>query len=293
MLENIFGLLVAFVLAAAFLILAYKFFDKDQKTMAFFLAMTAAVLLAVYAPAVQGFLKTGVLFTFTKTLNAYGERLNDFQTTIGQMKGEVTDLQTKLKDHQKELESQQEKLRTVQNSISDQQSSLSSYVTKVGTMQNDLASNQKTIAEQQGKLAEQQKKIEDVEFLVNNLFSKTVFETISGSDTNRFIESKVKDNEDLFLVAFRLGHVPIPNSVRIIQQSLTAGFGGGQAPLLPISATDQKMNVVSCKMKGGSSRDLIFHVQYVRDTRAKERVRTFRENKEKDMIEFVESEPDN
>jgi hypothetical protein len=48
-----------------------------------------------------------------------------------------------------------------------------------------LAAFQKELSTVQTNIVEQQKKLEDVEVLVHNLFSKTVYETIGMGDTNR------------------------------------------------------------------------------------------------------------
>lgn len=54
-----------------------------------------------------------------------------------------------------------------------------------------LAAFQKELSTVQTNIVEQQKKLEDVEVLVQNLFSKTIYETIAMGDTNRIFRRQL------------------------------------------------------------------------------------------------------
>ena len=101
-------------------------------------------------------------------------------------------------------------------------------------MQSDLANAQTNISSQQ-------KQIQDVQFWVNNIFSRTVTETFPGTDTNRVIIVN-RTNGPQF-VFFKLDHVPILSSVHAIAQSPMA-----QIPLLPFAFNYE--NYLACYWQG-------------------------------------------
>jgi hypothetical protein len=94
--------------------------------------------------------------------------------------------------------------------------------------------------------------------VVNNIYSKTITETISGSDTNNlFVISRTNSST---LVVFKLSHVPIANSVRAICRG-----SGSQFPLVPFENASQ--NLLFTYWEGSDPRANSYVFEYVNNSR--------------------------
>jgi hypothetical protein len=81
-------------LGVALLVLTFKLVHKDKYSFAFFVFVTAVVSFLLTATWFQGLMKTGVISTVVSTLKLYGNRLDDFQTTITGMGNELSNHQS-------------------------------------------------------------------------------------------------------------------------------------------------------------------------------------------------------
>lgn len=230
--------------------------------------VASAAMFLISLDWVQGFVQTQVFTSLLRASKEYGEKLNDFQKTTGEMKVElakhqgeinqqqqiIVEQQTRIADTQAKIDGQQARVGVQQQRLTDQQAALDKQEHALQEMSTELAGTQE-------RISNQQKRIEDVEFLAQNLYSKTVFENISGADSNKV--SVAKKGENVHLAFFRLDHVPVINSV----QAIFCAKDAGQSPLKP--RIGQIDNVIFTNFKGGwkSWADGEFALTYVNDTR--------------------------
>jgi hypothetical protein len=109
-----------------------------------------------------------------------------------------------------------------------------------------------------------QRKIENLETLVESLYSRTCFETINGFDSGRvFIQPLGGDRKRLFL---RLEHAPLKRSVQCSSGGNPFVVNSGMALLSPMG---HYHNIVyGSEITGdGDLRSLTYTVQYVKDVR--------------------------
>ena len=119
-------------------------------------------------------------------------------------------------------------------------------------MQSDLASAQTN-------LDMQEKKISDVEFLVNNLFSKVAVDRISANDTNYVAYQPLDDDEYHF--AIKLRFAPIKGSVQLI---IAANNGFPQTFYYDNLIYK---NVIFYDLHKYNINNTSFTIQYIKDTR--------------------------
>jgi hypothetical protein len=179
---------------------------------------------------VQGFVQTQAFTSLLSASKMYGEKLNEFQKTTGEMKLQLSKHQDEINIQQEGLhqnqsaisgaqnriEAQQKKTVEQQGNISKQQATLDTQEKEIGYMQRDLVGTQ-------NEIIEQQKQIEGVEFLIRNLFEKTRSERFSSSDTNRVFF--IKKNDDATVAFIKLNKCPIPKSVSIFFNNIPSRPG--------------------------------------------------------------------
>ena len=255
------------VVGVALLVLTFRLVHKDKFAFAFFVFIAALASFLLTATWFQGLMKTGVISSVVSTLKLYGNRLDNFQETVASMEVELTSHQNQIRTQQGALSDQEAKIKVAQTEISNQQTSIGKQQDAINTHQTSIANQYQRIAEIQNSLAfaqtnldKQEKQIEDVAFLVKNIFSKTVTDSFNGCDSNHV--SRV-DGGDVQRIVFKLDRVPIANSV----QGLFSENGQGQSPMLP--DITQHKNVLIANFTGNwdSWKNKTFSLRYVQDTR--------------------------
>ena len=214
--------------------------------------MVAAFFILCSFPSFQGFAKTWIVSNLNSKLAQLGEQIDRVQKTISEMQGQLSAHQNQIDEHQKELDAVQSKIRKTQAEVLYSQTEITNQLHQIFALQDQLASAQTNLNAQQQKLA-------DVEYLVNNLFSKTTNENIPGNDTNRVCHISTHGT-----VFFKLESVPVHNSVHVVE--LKAGTGNSPLVLNQI----QIMNIISFSFAGSWDtdwKDATFYIEYVKDTR--------------------------
>ena len=239
-----------FLVGVAFLWLAFKFFDKDKIAASSACALFAAICVFSSLPWVQGFTKTWIITNANEKFTQLGNQIDGVQKITSEMHGQLNEHQTKIDKHQTELDAHQMALGKAQADVITQQATNTIQLKQIAALQSEISTAQTTVMEQQ-------KKIEDVEYLVNNLFAKTKTETFLGTDTNRVFS--MNHGNGLWFVLLRLSHVPIAQSI----QCMSSGTGG-QFPLLP--PFQPTRNVMGFYIRNDPS-NAKYTVQYVIDSR--------------------------
>jgi len=246
------GQIIGFAASIFLFLLAYKFFAKEKYPTSALLALMAVVVLFCSFPWFQGFLKTWVNSKVNSKLAALGQQVNDVQTATTEMHGQLANHQIQIDKHQKELDDVQVKVRNAQSDVLNQQTNIAQQYQQISNVQSGLAIAQTNIDMQE-------KKIEDVEFLVENLFSKMVEDRFSGTDTNHVIYAKV--GNDTYDVAIKLQFAPIKGSIQVI-----IGPSGG-IPQTGYYNTLVYKNVIFYDLHGYDINGTSFSIHYVKDLR--------------------------
>lgn len=240
------------VLAVAFLFyFAYRLFEKDHVGKSSTFALIGVVILFCSFPWFQGFVKSWISARMDARLAALGQQVNDVQSTTTAMQRELSEHQVRIDEHQKQLDEAQGKFLKNQDEFSKQQSDLKNQFQQMINLQTNL-----NVA--QSNILNQEEQIQDVQYLVNNLFSKTVVENLSGSDTNNVLV--INRTNGLPMVFFRLKHVPIVSSVHCVVSG-----SGQQFPLKPFRGTTQ--NLLGTFWEGSDPRVNNFTFEYVGNSR--------------------------
>ena len=263
--------ILCWLMGIGLLVLAFRFVHKDKWGAAGSSLVLGAFLFFCGLGWVEGLAKTWIVSNINAKLAGLGKQLDDVQKTTSGMQSELSDHQkaidkhqTELNDHQKELNDQQGKIRDAQSDIGVHQGNIKNQFDQISTMQAALALTETNIDTQQ-------KKIEDVEFLVNTLYSKMTAEHFAGSDSNKV--KVLHFGNDASQAFFTLQDVPVMNSVQITAQ------GDTQYPLISVVSI---ANVATTYFnKGNDPANLTFTVQYVKDTRQTNRIKdvSFKGNK--------------
>lgn len=267
------GLIALFVSGIYLLILSHKMYKKDWKMPTCFFAFLGVLALFGTQEWIQGFYKTGIL----NLLIEYGDRLNKFQDTVGRVEENVKQHQNALAHHQQELFVQQcalsnalSKIAVQQNRLVIQQDCVEKHQSSLATQHEQLRSMQTVLSDNQKDISEQQEKIKSVEFLVQNLFSRTRYESYATTDTNRFVHLNRANNTVCWLF-FKLNSPPIPNSV---QGSFVDGNGRGNAPLLPGFTILGNVVGVVFATPWENVKNAKFHITFVEDPKGVELYKT-------------------
>jgi hypothetical protein len=190
------GFIIAVVAAVFFLWLAFLNFGREKYPACLFFGGVAAFLILCSMPWFQGFVKTWLTGYVNSRLNDLGKQVNEVQKTTEQMQGQLDSHQKQIDQHQKELDFAQGKIWTNQMEVVESQKNITNQYRKLGLLQAELVTAQTN-------LLEQEKKIEDVEALVDGLYSKFEFENIVGSDTNRVFVRQFSDGTYQIFFAFK------------------------------------------------------------------------------------------
>jgi len=250
--------ILCWLLGIGLLVLAFRLVREDKSG----LTLTFGVFLFCCGLGwVQGLANTWLVSNINSKLAALGTQMDNIQTKMGNIQTATTKMQDELSQHQnaidkhqKELDEQQGKIRGAQSDIGVQRRNSTDQFGQLATMQATLAGTQTNINNQQ-------RQIEDVQFLVTNLFSHMTQEAFQGSDSNRvqILHLGQADTQ----VFFKLQGVPLQSSIQITAQA-NAGMVG-QFPLVGVYSV---YNIAWCFFTGGGDpATLLFTVQYIKDTR--------------------------
>ena len=242
-------------IGVALLYLTFRLVHKDKFAFAFFVFVAALVSFLLTATWFQGLMKTGVISSVVSTLKVYGNRLDNFQDTVGNMESELTNHQNQIRMQQVVLGDQEIRMQNSQSEITNHQNSIANQYQRIAEIQNNLAFAQTN-------LDKQEKQIEDVTFLVDNLFSKMAFEDFAASDTNRVFALLSTNN--LIKLFIKLEHVPI---IQSLQVSVSSGdeFDIPQQ-IKPLRIWTHK-NILFYGFVNYDVNKTSFSIQYVKDTR--------------------------
>jgi hypothetical protein len=246
--SQIIGFIASFILFR----FAFKYFAKEKYPTGLYIATVGAFILLCSFPWFQGFAKTWIISNVNSKLEALGQQVNIVQASTAEMHGQLANHQIQIDKHQKELDDVQVKIRNAQSDIANQQTNITRQYQQISTVQSDLASAQTN-------LDMQEKKISDVEYLVDNLFSKMTVDRFSSDDTNQVVYRK-KDNGTCNL-AVKLKFFPIQGSIQVI-------IGGGRIiPQITYYDNFTYKNVIFFSLSNYDINNTSFTVQYVKDTR--------------------------
>lgn len=264
-----FQLIVGCILALGFLIIAIYGLRKKWKGWFITCCLLASIcMFLISLDWVQGFVQTQAFTSLLRASKQYGEKLNEFQKTTGEMKVQLRQHQDEIDAQQKRLQLQQDHVSKAQGKIKTQQISLDAQHQKIIIQQKSLDSQERELTETQNRLAQtqesiqqQQEHIEDVEFLVRNLFDKTKIEILQASDTNRvaYVSHGDKDIRILFL----LEEVPIRNSVH--------GYFNN-SPMKPPIPISRNVAFPIFEAKWDRCKNMEFRFSYVPDPKARGKV---------------------
>ena len=248
-----------FVAGIIFLVLTIQMYRKEWKAPTWICAILTLLALLGTQEWVQGFFKTGVLGLGVK----YGEQLNSFQTTVGQIEETVQSHQRTLDLHQNDIDAQQAQVkqdqanvRKLQDQIVKQQTTLAAQQADTRTQQAEISKTSKQLSEALLTLSEQQKRLGDMETLIDNIYTRTRTDRFSSANSNRFCFA-VRASNALWGV-FLMSAAPVPNSIQ--------GYYGNM-PLKPgmISVANVVAAILTGKESDWTGDGFIF--SYVADPR--------------------------
>ena len=249
------------IVAGAFLVAAFRFLQTEKISLAFTVFILSALFFFCSLSGVQSLLKTGMLWTVSERLTKYGEKIDSFQLAMADMRNQLSDQQGQILTNQNKIElaqlaiaNQQTSVNAQQIAIGEQEASVTNQYQKIFTLQSQLAVAQTNLSSQAAK-------IQGVEFLVENLFSKMVFENIPASDTNRI--AFVSVTNDRAQVLIKLQHTPISGSLQIF---VTSEDSLNSLQRVRVAPTTYKNILFQDLYKYDATRTA-FSIQYVRDTR--------------------------
>ena len=192
-----------------FLGVAIYFVHEKALAYAFALSVISVFCCFCGFSSVQGLLKTHMLWLVTDTLKSYGDKIDNFQTTMAEMQKRLATKQAELETNQMvfvaELKSVQTKIQDAETNIFFQQSDITNQFQKISVVQSGLEMAQTNLATQQAKIS-------DVEYWVQNLYDKVQEESYSTTDTNHICFVNMTNGGTFIII--RLEHTPISGSVQ-------------------------------------------------------------------------------
>ncbi|MCF7863821.1 MAG: hypothetical protein K9L89_03420 [Kiritimatiellales bacterium] len=212
----------------------------------------SAIFLLTDPTSFQGFLKTGII----AKLNSLGRTVDRIQDTLVEQQESLKDHQAEIKSHQQELSEQQIRIASAQSTIQTQQLQVLDQQTKLDSQETQLRNMQMDLIGTQERISKQQSQIEDVEFLVQNFFSKTRTEQFRASDTNRFVH--VKHGNGAFFLCFLLEEPAVINSINGYYDNI---------PMKPIRSNFSNVMYTIMIGKWNEIKELEYNIRYVADTR--------------------------
>ncbi len=203
---------VSLMLGGLFLFyLCHLAYRRNWKWNSWVLAILGISALAFAQPSVQGFLKSGVMAQLLK----YGEKLNEFQKTVGNQEMTIRQHQEALNAQQKEIAAHQSELANLQKQVASAQKEMLAASSQSASA---IAGAEKTIIEAKVDIEKQRADIRDVKHLVSGLLSSMQTEAFSEVDGSRLIVLALdgkKQGEVNAHIFFLLKHVPFRDSVRL------------------------------------------------------------------------------
>ena len=216
---------ISLLLAGAgiyFLFLSYRMYIKGWKVSTSLCVIVGVVTILGAQDWVQGFLKTEVV----QLLYSYSAKINSYHKTVGELEVKVREHQNKLDVHQRELDEQQKRIILTQGIISNQQSSMAHQANliiqqelTIKTQTIEVLKAQRDVVETGCKVSEQQRQIDNVDYLVKNLFNNTITEEIQGADTNRILI--ISHGEGACIIGIKLKYSALPKSVHGVYNSMS------------------------------------------------------------------------
>lgn len=237
-----------------FLFLSYRMYQRGGKISTMTIALVGVLAIAGAQEWVQGFLKTEAI----QLLIGYSAKLNTFHKTVGELEAKVRQHQGELDAHQVAISNQAARIASAQLVITNQQDKIDRQQSLVSSQAVSLAKAQQDVILTAHSVVEQQKKLDDVEYLVKNLFENTVFERFDKSETNRVLF--INYGSGAYLVILRLKNTPFKNSLH------------GDFENFPVvGKIDSLFNIAIIIFAGNKSNAVANHfgLSYVTDTRAK------------------------
>jgi hypothetical protein len=198
---------------------------------------------------------------------------------LRQHQDEIYTQQKRLHLQQDQVSKAQEKIKIQQKSIDVQHQKIIIQQESLDSQERELAGIQNRLVQAQERVQQQQKHIEDVEFLVRNLFEKTKIEILRASDTNRV--AYVSHGDKAIRILFLLEEVPIRNSVH--------GYFDN-SPMKPPIPTSRNVAFPIFEAKWDDCKNKEFRFSYVPDPKARGK---FSKMEVKDDRLFLDDKPFN
>jgi len=193
--------------------------------------VTAVAMFLISLDWVQGFVQTQAFTSLLRASKQYGEKLNEFQKTTGEMKVQLGEHQAEINTQQTKLLQQQEDISTAHKTIQGQQEELSTQQEKMskhqGTLEtqgDEIAAMQRKLLDAQEGIKKQQERLSDVENLVVDIYDRTRIELFGSGYTNSVLYFEKQDGGHV--VIFKLADPPILKSIQGMY---------GNTPLRPTS----------------------------------------------------------
>ena len=246
--------IIGLLIGVAFLAFGFRLLVKDKTFAGICFAGVAAFFLFSSLPWVQGFTKTWIISNANAKFTQLGEQIDSVQKITSEMHGQLNDHQTKIDKHQTELDTHQTGIAKAQADVLTQQ-------TNNGIQFKQIAALQGEISTAQTNVMEQAKKIEDVDYLVQNMYSNMVNELIVTTDTNKAVLLRSTNGDSKF--AFILRYPPIRGSLQaVLERGSQLGI---EKTLNPDSILDG--NVFLYTFTGFDTNNMAVRFRYVKDGR--------------------------
>ena len=247
---------IALLFAGIFLLyLTYRMYKKEWKAPTWICALLGVLAILSTQGWVQGFFKTGVLTMGYE----YGERLNKFQDTVGNIEKTLQSHQDKLDTHQRDIDTQhttlsetQSKVLTSQKELSSQQASLAEAHADIAKAKAEITAAQKDVVQARTDLADQERQLADISVLTKSLFTQMRNDTFKYKGDDRVTVGQKEDGG--IRVFYTLAECPIPETIRIQH---------GTETLRPGTYKQVKNNVIFCQWVTGSEKTIMDETSYV------------------------------
>jgi hypothetical protein len=246
------GQIIGFFFAIFLLRLAYKLYDKSKYPACGFVSLAGAFIMLCSFPFFQGWAKSFIASKIISELAGLGQQVNTVQETTTEMHKLLDNHQIEIDNHQKELDEVQSNIRIAETNVINAQSDITNQFQQISALQTNLNTAGTNIATQEQELS-------DVEYWVQNLYSKMTNETFSIRDTNNVLIDP-STNGGLYLF-IRLSQVPIAGSVETYARDANSlgeqrTYGG---PFIK--------NITQQNLYGYDVKSLTLSFHYVADTR--------------------------
>jgi septal ring factor EnvC (AmiA/AmiB activator) len=251
---QIIAYIIPLIAGCVFLYLAIRVLWKENYKVGGLLACFAAFFLLCSLPWFQGLAKTLILSTVSEQLTALGKKIDDVHKTTAEMHAQLESHQNRIDQHQRDLDAVQTNIVQTLFRVSDSQANITNQFHKLLAIGAELESAQTNIDAQR-------KQIADVEYWVQNLFSKMTNETFTISDEQRMLV--IPSTNRTLCALLKLYHPPLPGSLKLTAVDKESRF----PQQLENLATEQPQNFAILALYGFDSNTLSVAVSYVIDSR--------------------------